>query len=55
MKQVNVRLDEKLVKEIKIICIEHDISLQEAVKMALEEWVINVKQRELKGKSNILL
>ena len=54
MKQVNVRLDENLVKEVKIICIKQDISLQDAVKIALEEWLISLKQRDPKEENNTL-
>jgi len=39
MKQVNVRLDENLIKEVKKICLEKEISFQDAVKEALEEWL----------------
>lgn len=39
MKQTGVRLPEELIKEIKFICIKKDISFQEAIKQAAEEWI----------------
>jgi len=39
MKQVNVRLEETLIKEVKRICLEKDITFQDAVRIALEEWL----------------
>ena len=39
MKQINVRLDEDFLKEVRKICIDKEITLQEAVKIALEKWL----------------
>lgn len=39
MKQINVRLDEDFLKEIKKKCIDKGITFQDAVKMALEKWL----------------
>jgi len=44
MKQTGVRLPEELIKKIKIICIEKDISFQEAIKTAAEEWLERQKK-----------
>ena len=39
MKQVNIRLDEKMIKEVKQKCLDNDITFQDAVKNALGEWL----------------
>jgi len=39
LKQINVRLDEDFLKEVRKICIDKEITLQEAVKIALEKWL----------------
>lgn len=39
MKQVNVRLTPEMIKEVKVKCLEKDITFQDAVKIALEEWL----------------
>ena len=39
MKQINVRLDEEFLKEIRKVCIDKGITFQEAVKIALEKWL----------------
>ena len=39
MKQTNVRLDEEFLKEIRKVCIDKGISFQDAVKIALTEWL----------------
>jgi len=39
LKQINVRLDEDFLKEIKKKCIDKGITFQEAVKIALEKWL----------------
>lgn len=39
MKQINVRLDEEFLKEVRKVCIDKEISFQEAVKIALTEWL----------------
>jgi len=39
MKQINVRLDEEFLKEVKKVCIDKGISFQDAVKVALTEWL----------------
>jgi predicted DNA binding CopG/RHH family protein len=36
MKQINVRLDEKLIKEMKQYALDNDMSFQDVVKIALE-------------------
>lgn len=41
MKQINVRLDENLIKSVKKECLEKDISFQKAVELALETWLKN--------------
>lgn len=39
LKQVNIRLEDDLIKKVKKICIDKDISFQDAVKEALEGWI----------------
>lgn len=39
VKQVNVRLEESLIKEVKRICLERDMTFQQAVSQALTKWV----------------
>ena len=39
LKQVPVRLEEELVKQIKRICIEKGMTFQDAAKVSLEKWV----------------
>jgi predicted DNA binding CopG/RHH family protein len=39
LKQINVRLDEELLKKIKIICVTKELTLQEVVNTLLEKWV----------------
>jgi len=39
LKQTNVRLDEEFLKEIRKVCIDKGISFQDAVKIALTEWL----------------
>lgn len=39
MKQVNIRLDEKLIKEVKQKCLDKEITFQDAVKINLQEWL----------------
>lgn len=39
MKQVNVRIDEELIKKVKRICLEKNISFQKAVELALLQWL----------------
>jgi len=38
MKAVTVRLPEELIKEIKILCINEEITFQEAIRLGLELW-----------------
>jgi len=39
VKQVNVRLEEDLLKDVKKQCLEKDITFQKAVELALIEWL----------------
>jgi hypothetical protein len=39
LKQTNVRLDEAFIKEVKKVCLELDITFQEAVKEGLQLWL----------------
>jgi glycerol-3-phosphate cytidylyltransferase-like family protein len=39
LKQINVRLEEEFIKEVKISAINHGISVQELVKRALESYI----------------
>ncbi|MCP1355034.1 ribbon-helix-helix protein, CopG family [Aneurinibacillus migulanus] len=39
LKQVSVRIEEDLIKTVKKVCLDKDISFQEAVRQALEEWL----------------
>ncbi|WP_412676411.1 ribbon-helix-helix domain-containing protein [Aneurinibacillus migulanus] len=39
LKQVSVRIEEDVIKTIKKVCLDEDISFQEAVRQALEEWL----------------
>jgi len=39
MKQVNIRLDEKMIKEVKQKCLDKDMTFQDVVKIALKEWL----------------
>jgi len=39
LKQANIRLDEEFLKEIRKACIDKGITFQEAVKIALTEWL----------------
>lgn len=39
LKQVNIRLDDEFIKQVKIKCLELDMTFQDAVKEALENWV----------------
>jgi len=38
LKQVPVRLEEELVKQVKRICIEKGMTFQDAAKQAIEKW-----------------
>jgi len=39
LKQLNIRLDEELLKTVKKVCIDKDIAIQDAVKIGLELWL----------------
>lgn len=39
LKQVNVRINEQLLKEVKIKCLHFDMTFQEAVDEALKKWL----------------
>ena len=39
MKQINVRLEDDLVKEMKIFALNHDFSIKDVIKQALESYI----------------
>jgi len=41
MKQINIRLDEELIKQVKRVCINNGMTLQGAVMIALKDWLDN--------------
>ena len=38
-KQLNIRLDEKIIKDVKILCAKKDTSVQDAIKLLIEKWL----------------
>lgn len=46
LKQVGVRLEEELIKKVKIACLEKDIPFQEAVRQSLENWLKQSDNRD---------
>jgi antitoxin component of RelBE/YafQ-DinJ toxin-antitoxin module len=47
IKQVNVRLDEQLIKEVKKLCLEMDITFQDAVSNQLKEWIKEEREQQI--------
>jgi predicted DNA binding CopG/RHH family protein len=47
MKQVNVRLQEDLIKKIKMFAIENDLSFQDVVTISLNELLFTKTARNL--------
>jgi hypothetical protein len=37
IKQLNVRLDEKVIKEMKTFCIQNDLTIQEFIEKSIKE------------------
>ncbi|MGG3451011.1 ribbon-helix-helix protein, CopG family [Domibacillus aminovorans] len=46
LKQISVRLEEELIKTVKKSCLDKNISLQEAVRQALESWLKQSDNRD---------
>lgn len=44
MKQVNIRLDDELLKDVKILCVRKGMTLQGAIMVLLEKWVRENKE-----------
>jgi len=39
LKQVSIRIDDELIKQVKKVCIDKGITVQDATKMLYEKWV----------------
>jgi len=39
LKQLNIRLEDELIKKVKVLCIKKDVNIQDTVKSLLELWV----------------
>lgn len=44
MKQFNLRLEDKMYEELRTISFNDRVSMNEIVRIALEEWIENKKQ-----------
>lgn len=38
-KQTNIRLDDQIIKEIRKLCIDLEISFADAIEEAMKEWI----------------
>lgn len=38
-KQINIRLDDKIMKEVRKLCIDLEMSFADAIEEAMKEWI----------------